>query len=184
MKFGLRRMRTCRDRTEAKHASDRCSDKNSCFLPRAHSAIVLQMDGYAVLRRLATFPVEIDSHVTLVERIEGTMKNCRLPEAARPNVMYYIPGGWAIPAVGVLGILIASICSLAATGFGGLAAPIVGFILGAGCMAGLGWELATHGGFEAAALFPVSLLLSVPSGIGGAIAGWLNRRTPRHIQKS
>lgn len=61
---------------------------------------------------------------------------------------------------------------------GRVAAIGAGFLLGAGIMLAAGW-LVSHvvRGFElTASLWITSVILSLPSGLGGAVSGWLNRR--------
>lgn len=78
----------------------------------------------------------------------------------------------------VFGALVAAVCTWIGSKSSGMLSALLGLVAGAFCagMGGLLWASQTSG-FEARpAVFIGSLLLSIPSGIGGAFAAWLNRR--------
>lgn len=84
---------------------------------------------------------------------------------------------WLI-GVALLGIPVVISSQVVARKVGMVAALIAGFLVGAVIMPAAGW-LVAHivRGFElTAAVWITSLMLSLPSAIGGAAAGWLNRR--------
>jgi len=78
----------------------------------------------------------------------------------------------------LLGIVVVSACCSAAPKVPGNAAVLLGIAFGVIFPVFGGFILARAlGGFElSAALFSGALLLAAPSGIGGGVVGWLNRR--------
>ena len=79
--------------------------------------------------------------------------------------------------VASLGILVALASQAVGRKLGAVAAIGAGLLVGTGIMVAAGWLVAhvAHGFELTAALWITSLMLSLPSGIGGAIAAWLNR---------
>lgn len=79
----------------------------------------------------------------------------------------------------VFGTLVVAVCSWVSSKLAGAASVLLGFVAGVifAVLGGILWvSLVT--GFEARpAILIGCLLLSVPSGVGGAITGWFNRRS-------
>jgi len=78
----------------------------------------------------------------------------------------------------VSGVVVVAVCSAVATRFGGPLAALLGGVLGAVLIVAGGLVCASLArGFELRpGIFIGSLMLSAPSALGGAVAGWVNRR--------
>jgi hypothetical protein len=86
-------------------------------------------------------------------------------------------------ALAVCGIIVVGIAARICTHFGKTGALIVGFFVGQLPSALLiGWLIVSHPGFEAGPAFIVwASILVLPSGIGGALSGFLCRRADSQI---
>lgn len=83
-----------------------------------------------------------------------------------------------LAAVIVFGVFVAAASSATGPKVGPILSLVLGFLIGSvsALLAGLVWASATRG-FEApAAVFIGCLLLSIPSGLGSAVATWINQR--------
>lgn len=84
------------------------------------------------------------------------------------------------------GTLVVAICAWVGSRFRGVTSVLLGFGAGILCAVIGGVLWASHvSGFETRpAVFIGCLLLSVPSGIGGAIAGWFGQRAIRRMEQT
>jgi len=80
--------------------------------------------------------------------------------------------------VALFGVFVVAACAVIGSRVGRVAAVLLGIAVGVLCMlvGGTLWASSASGFEVRPAIFMGTLLLSVPSGIGGGIAGFLNQR--------
>jgi hypothetical protein len=101
-----------------------------------------------------------------------------LGQVALRGGQIYLEDATLLVPVFLFGVILVLICSTIAARFRGATAAAIGFLAGTILALGGGilWASQATGFERRSGIFIGTLYLTIPSGIGGALVGWLNRR--------